>query len=111
MGLVAQAGYSYPQLAPHRLSAEVSSAVYDPVTNRMIVFGGAAILSVPLHFHHYNDVWILTNANGLGGTPEWIQLAPIGALPASELLFSIAYDPISNRMTLFGGYIRWYYAR
>src|SRR5439155_14330765 len=40
------------------------SAVYDPANNRMTVFGGftGAIA---------NDVWVLSNANGVGGTPTW----------------------------------------
>jgi galactose oxidase-like protein len=46
-----------------------ANAVYDAASNRMIVFGGAAggycAGAPPLR----NDVWILTNANGLGGTP------------------------------------------
>src|SRR5215471_15331189 len=54
------------------------SAVYDQTNNRMIVFGGCVDLNcdIPL-----NDTWVLTNANGQGGTPSWIQLAPAGTLP------------------------------
>jgi RHS repeat-associated protein len=73
------------------------AAVYDSTSNRMMVFGGVD----PSGFH--NDVWILTNANGLGGTPTWIQLSPAGTLPSPRRLMGLAYDASSNRMMMFGG--------
>jgi hypothetical protein len=73
--------------------------VYDPGTNRMIVFGGIpADCSSPL-----NDTWVLTNANGLGGTPTWIQLTPGGTLPSARSLNAAAYDAANDRMIIFGG--------
>lgn len=74
-------------------------AVYDSASNRMIVFGGGnnGIMSVP------NDVWVLTNANGLGGTPAWIQLNQTGQIPPPTEAHSATYDPTTNRMTIFGG--------
>jgi hypothetical protein len=39
------------------------NAVYDATNNRMIVYGGVGISG------DVYDVWVLTNANGLGGTP------------------------------------------
>lgn len=39
------------------------AAGYDPASNRMIVFGGAVGPTTCA-----NDVWVLTNANGFGGT-------------------------------------------
>ena len=50
------------------------SAVYDSNTNRMIVFGGDP--NIGGCFGRTNDVWVLENANGLGGTPNWLQLYP-----------------------------------
>lgn len=76
------------------------SAVYDPTSKRMIVFGGGN-----LHFPaatYYDDVWVLTNANGLGGTAAWIQLTP-GGSPGARTLHSAVYDAQFNRMTVFGG--------
>src|SRR5206468_2156989 len=58
---------------PVRLS---HSAVYDSVSNSMIVFGGSGATL-------YNDTWILSNANGMGGTPVWKQLSPTGGPPVS----------------------------
>jgi hypothetical protein len=74
-------------------------AVYDPTTNRMTIFGGGndGIMSIP------NDTWVLTNANGLGGSPQWIQLTPAGGAPARRETFISTYDSSANAMTVFGG--------
>src|SRR5262249_34928916 len=78
----------------------VQHAAYDRANNRMVVYGGrlggdaGAALT---------DVWVLTNANGLTGTPSWIQLTPSGTAPvAREHLFS-TYAEASNRFLIFGG--------
>ena len=76
------------------------TAVRDPGSNRMIVFGGNDCFSAGAY---YNDVWVLTNANGLGGNPVWIQLAPTGQTPPGRAYHGAFYDPVSNRMTIFGG--------
>jgi hypothetical protein len=76
------------------------SSVLDVAGNRMIVFGGAPAPSVWL-----GDVWVLSNANGLGGTPTWTYLwldsDPSG--PARRYLHAAVYDSATNRMTVFGG--------
>src|SRR5207249_10011186 len=51
------------------------SAIYDVTNNRMTVFGGGDCCGNLL-----KDVWVLSNANGLGGTPTWTQLFPTGTL-------------------------------
>jgi Abnormal spindle-like microcephaly-assoc'd, ASPM-SPD-2-Hydin/Galactose oxidase, central domain/Kelch motif len=79
------------------LSRSAHTAVYDSSSNRMIVFGGF------LNGSFFNDVWVLTNANGTGGNPEWIQLAPLGGPPAERFTHTAVYDPATNRMTMFGG--------
>ncbi len=76
------------------------SAVYDSVNNRMIIFGGCGGGCTPV----YNDVWVLTNANGLGGNPEWIPLFPSGSPPSSRHASAVAYDPDSNKMIIYGGH-------
>jgi len=77
------------------------SAVYDPLSNRMIVFGGNNCSESGGTY--YNDVWVLSNANGLGGTPAWTQLSPAGG-PSVRQGAATVYDPNSNRMTVFGGF-------
>ncbi len=73
------------------------TAVYDPSANRMAVFGGATITGI------VNDVWVLTNANGQGGTSAWTQLGPTGGPPNIRRDHTAVYDPSTNRMTVFGG--------
>lgn len=75
------------------------SAVYDSDNSRMIVFGGAEGFSSPCA----NDVWILTNPNGVGGTAAWIQLSPTGQAPSPRAQHGAAYDPGSNTMIVYGG--------
>jgi hypothetical protein len=77
---------------------ENSSAVYDPVNNRMVVYGGDEG-TVPAD----NSVWVLTNANGTGGIPAWIQLSPSGSAPPVRESHSAVYDAANNIMTIFGG--------
>lgn len=72
---------------------EDASAVYDSANNRMIVYGGSA----------GNNVWVLTNANGTGGTPVWLQLSPSGSVPPARSSHSAVYDAANNIMTIFGG--------
>lgn len=74
------------------------TAVYDPTTNAMMVFAGNNCGST-----YFNDVWVLQNANGIGGTPAWTQLSPTGTPPAARAFTSAVYDPASNRMIVFGG--------
>lgn len=73
------------------------SAIYDSNSNRMIIFGGNDCFS-----GFYNDVWVLSGANGLGGTPEWTQVIPAGTPPSPSLGHSAVYDSNSNRMIVFG---------
>jgi len=72
-------------------------AVYDSTSNELIVFGGQG------NGTYFNDVWVLSNANGSGGTPVWTQLFPTGTPPAVRGYVSATYDPTTNRMTIFGG--------
>ncbi len=46
------------------------TAVYDPNTNELILFAGFS----GQRFGIYNDVWVITNANGIGGPPAWEEL-------------------------------------
>jgi hypothetical protein len=77
------------------------TAVYDPTTNRMIVFAGQN--GGGFGCSTFGDVWVLSNANGLGGTPTWTQLSPTGGPPPGQYAPSAVYEPASNRMTVFGG--------
>ena len=78
-----------------------ATSVYDATNNRMIVFGGRDGSG-----NNLNDVWVLTNANGLGGTSQWINLIPNGAAgsPPARSGHSAAYNgSFFNKMIIFGG--------
>jgi len=78
------------------------SAVYDSANNRMIIFGGGQF--GPSVFHAlFNDVWVLTHANGLGGTATWMPLAPVGGPPPARAGHEAVYDAMNNRMIVYGG--------
>jgi hypothetical protein len=67
-------------------------AVYDPVRDRMLVFAG---LGSALK----NDVWALDFAAG----NTWHQLAPSGSPPEACQYPSMIYDPLGDRVVVYGG--------
>ena len=79
-----------------------ATAVYDPANNRMIVFGGLQVPDPLTGPGGFNDVWVLTNANGLGGTPVWTQLRPTGGPPGSRFFHTAVYDTVNNLMVIDG---------
>jgi hypothetical protein len=70
------------------------SAIYDPVRDRMVAYGGRDA-GGPL-----NDLWAMS----LAGSPAWSQLAPTGAPPSARAYHSAIYDPLRDRMVVFGGW-------
>jgi hypothetical protein len=76
------------------------TGVYDSANGRLIVFEGCAFSGLYCSAVQ-NDVWVLSNANGVNGTPTWKQLAPSGTLPPARWGHAAAYDPINNRMIIY----------
>jgi len=74
------------------------SAVYDSVNNRMIIFGGCSANCAPV----LNDVWVLSNANGVTGTPAWTQQQLTGG-PAARTNAVAGFDAANNELVIFGG--------
>ena len=72
------------------------SATYDPIRDRMIVFGGDTTFYGQGYF---GDLWALS----LSGTPAWNQLAPGGTAPVARSLARLTYDPARDRLILYGG--------
>lgn len=70
-------------------------AVYDAAGDRMIVFAGQVNIS-----QYPNDAWALSFAAGGG----WTRINPSHPRPSPRGLFATAYDPVRNRMVVFGGY-------
>jgi len=77
-----------------------NTAVYDLISDRLIIFGGfnSDVCCTPT-----NDLWVLTNASRHGGGRQWIKLVPAGTQPPPLAAASAVYDPLSNRMIVFGG--------
>ena len=82
---------------------ESPTAVYDPANNRMIIFGGGPLSPNPDTTGAFNDVWVLSNANGIGGTPVWTKLRPSGGPPGTRFFHTAVYDAVNNLMVIFGG--------
>lgn len=84
---------------------EGQTAIYDQTHNRMTIFGGGDAVQTccPYEIDDYNDTWVLSSADGQGGTPTWTQLAPSDTPPSPRQDQSAVYDPAHNRMYVFGG--------
>ena len=80
-------------VGPTPVARNLHSAIYDPVRDRMIVFGGYRTEA------YLNDVWALS----LSGPPTWTPLAPVGPVPAPRREHTAIYDPVGDRMIVYGG--------
>jgi hypothetical protein len=78
---------------------ESSTTVYDSASNSLIAFAGDAGGN-----QYFGDIWVLSNANGTGGTPKWSQLTPSNQGPSVRSGQSAIYDSQNDRMTIYGGY-------
>jgi hypothetical protein len=70
-----------------------ASLAYDPATGNMVLFGG-------LGSSYLNDTWTYGYPPGAGTT--WAQQSPTTS-PPTRFLASLAYDPATGNMVLFGG--------
>jgi hypothetical protein len=77
-----------------------ASAVFDPVRDRMVVFGGYedAPNGTPR-----NDVYALS----LSGAPAWSTLSVSGSWPSPQGDADAVYDPLRDRMVLIAGTSAW----
>ena len=67
-----------------------AAAVYDPVRDRTIVYGGLA-----------DDLWSVSG----GEHPTWTRLAPRGPLPRARSGHAALYDPLRDRMLVVCGMV------
>src|SRR5439155_70085 len=87
-----------PLIVPVRPPARTHhTAILDRTSNRLITFGGANEDGAQT-----NDVWSLT----LGTLPIWTPITPAtpGGAPAARRDAASIFDPVRNRMILFGGW-------
>ena len=76
------------------------TAVLDPVHDRMIVFGGYVDTGYADADWYPTQVWILT----LSDPPRWTRFHPGGSQPSYRYTQSAIYDPVRDRMIVFGGF-------
>ena len=84
----------FPTGGPPGTRSGGTSAMYDPVRDRMIVCGGH--VSAGSGDFWYSETWALS----LSGTPAWTQLA---SAPTGRAFHSAVYDPARDRMLVYGG--------
>jgi hypothetical protein len=68
--------------------------VYDPIRQRLVLFGGRSPDGVPLR-----DTWYLPLAVGA----TWMQADSIGLLPRERWAAAAAFDPEHDRMVVLNG--------
>jgi len=71
------------------------TAVFDPASKRMIVFGGYTTGYATL-----NDLWIADLSQT--GAVQWTRIETVGAKPDPRSLHSAVFDEANNRMIIFG---------
>lgn len=72
------------------------SGIYDPVAQRMIIYGGVASPD----WIDRDDIWALDLTLG---QESWTEIVPPGNEPSARFLHSAVYDSQENRMIIFGG--------
>jgi hypothetical protein len=70
---------------------------YDAANNRLIAFLSRVDMLAS------DEVWVLTHANGLGGTATWTQLLPTGTAPTINWGATAVYDSRTNELIVYGG--------
>jgi hypothetical protein len=71
-------------------------AVFDPIGDRMVIFGGAGT-SLPQEM--YDDTWVLS----FYPSPAWTRIVPTGVSPSPRSWMAAALDTRRRRMLVFGG--------
>ena len=71
------------------------TAIYDPVRDRMLVFGG----QLPDNLGVSNELWELT----FSPEPAWQLLSAAGSPPQARANHACIYDPIRDRLLIVGG--------
>jgi hypothetical protein len=79
-------------------SARYGSAMaFDPVSNRVVLFGGGTLVDPGRSAELRNDTWAFDL-----NTHRWVELEPAAA-PPPRAWHRMLYDPAAGRMILIGG--------
>jgi N-acetylneuraminic acid mutarotase len=98
LGLAGSAGHqgTWTRLSPAGTSPPPRAGdlmVCDTSSERLIVFGGGGPST------GLNDMWAYDPAAN-----TWTELQPSGTVPPGRCDYAAAYDPVSQRLILFGGF-------
>ena len=75
------------------------AAIFDPLRNRMVIYGGFD--GVPGSDQFLGDTWALDFDSD---PPAWTELHPGGTIPSVRDNLPAAYDPLNDRMIIYGGW-------
>src|SRR5208282_849050 len=75
------------------------TGLYDSVSNRLMVFGGAGKSASCM-----NDYHVLENADAQAGAMTWLAVTAQGTAPAVRTLQASAYAASTNTLIIFGGF-------
>ncbi len=92
---------------PHAPGAREGAAMtYDPIADRLWLFGGDSLSTVDYFFYagfvitgQLNDLWYLDRS----GASDWQRVTPVGPLPSQRYGASLVTDVQGRRLILFGG--------
>lgn len=89
------------------------AVTYDPMRRRVVMFGGNTGTlqlpgpDVPGFRETLGDSWELEAARATDDSPaglRWVERTPSGATPPPRDRAAMIYDPVSERVLLFGGF-------
>jgi hypothetical protein len=81
-----------PSSGPAPSARREHAGARDAARDRLLVFGGD-------DGSLRNDVWALS----LGAEPAWTELHPAGAAPSPRRRHVVMFDPVRDRLLVFGG--------
>jgi hypothetical protein len=81
-----------PVEGPAPLPRSAGTAVFDPISRRLVIFGGESDQGL------LNDVWAFDLL-----TRSWSELATIGERPEPRLGANAVYDPNGHQMVIWAG--------
>ena len=70
-----------------------AATAYDPVSNTLMTYSGSGV----------PDYWVLSHANGLGGTPTWTYVQSLVGGPGTRIGQTAVYDASTNELIVFAG--------